>query len=120
MEVANRSGRVMHNVELTVHAPLGKPTNVYRVSDAVKTILPEPSGIEKSGDTYRLKIGTLPAKQQDNPDGKNIVTMIREYEICFTDRYLTTTAEVLEDGERYGHYQIVFAVKRTEAEKTQR
>ena len=104
LKIVNRSGRDMHNVELVIHAP---STTVYRVSDAVKTIIPESSGIEKSGDAYRLKVGTLPSEQE--------ATMILEFEICFTDRYLPTKAEVLEDGERYGSYEMLLQVKQTDA-----
>ena len=72
LEIANRSNRDLQNVELVIHAP----TKQKKVSDAVKTVIPESSGIEKSGDTYRLKVGTLPA-------GKD-ATMFLEFEIGYT------------------------------------
>ena len=59
-------------------------------------------------DAYRLKVGTLPSGQE--------ATMILELEICFTDRYLTMNAEVLEGGERYGHYQMLLEVRQSKTE----
>ena len=42
--------------------------------------------------------------------------MILEFEIQFTDRYLSLNADALEDGEPYGRYKILLEVKQANAE----
>jgi len=103
-QITNRSDRAMQNVELAIQAP----TKQRQISDAVKTLFSESSGIEKVGGAHHLRVGTLSAEQS--------ATMILELEIGYTDRFLELIAEVLEDGGCYGRYTILLQVRQSKEE----
>jgi len=42
--------------------------------------------------------------------------MVLEFEIGYTDRYLELTAEVLEDGKRYGRYTMLLQIRQDKTE----
>ena len=100
LEMANHSGRDLSNVELVVHAP----TKMKKICDAVTIKFPDGSAIEKADNTWRLNAGTLSAN--------DTATMTLEMEIGYTERYLELVAEVFENGERYGRYEILLEVKK--------
>lgn len=106
--INNHSPKEMKNVELVVHTP----KKYRKKTEAVKIINPAPDRIREKEGTYRLSVESLSPDPNRTLNPKSRAEMFLELEIKESDRYLDVIAEVYENGELYGKYEILLEVKK--------